>query len=102
MMRTIGEINPIEEVMLDKCLYRAVDSSTPQFRVFLSEILPEVVNGKIAPTFRERDQASLNELARAGAPLADFIESTFNFFRDRSMLLCHLEISLDYGSNPID
>lgn len=64
-MRSIGKLDAVQQTGVDQHFYRAVDGCTPQTWLAVTEILPEIVHGKVSPAVRQLDQAFGNGSAWA-------------------------------------
>ena len=82
VMRAIGKLDTIQQAHTDQHLHRAIDSCAAQARLYLAQLLPEVVNREIAATCSKLNKALGNQLARARIALAQLTECCMNPVRD--------------------
>ena len=79
MVRPIGKLNPVEQTHIDQLLYRTIDRCSSQTRLFLSQLMPKVINREIGSACCKFYEPLCNKLSRACMALAHFIESCPNF-----------------------
>ncbi len=79
VMCPIGKLNTVQQTHIDQFLYRAVDRGSSQTWLYLSYLLPEIINREIGPANSKFYQSICNELSWARTPLAHLVESCANF-----------------------
>lgn len=79
VMRPVGKLDTVQQTHIDQFLYRAVDRGSSQTWLYLSYLLPEIINREIGPASSKFYQSICNEPSWARMPLAHFIESGANF-----------------------
>ncbi|EFH86573.1 hypothetical protein Krac_7875 [Ktedonobacter racemifer DSM 44963] len=93
VVRAIGEVDAVEQALIDELFYRAVDGRATQVGIIFANILPQVINGKIGFVLSELNEPLFDKPTRACATLTDFIERGTDLFFD-GMCLGHVAYSL--------
>lgn len=77
-MRSIGELDAVQQAGVDQHFYGAVDRRTSQARLAVAEILPEIIHRKVPPAMRQFDQTLGNHPARARIALTLLVKHGVN------------------------
>jgi hypothetical protein len=81
MMRTVGELNTIQQAGIDQHLHRTIDGGAAQARLLLTQCLPEIVNREIGSLCCKGDELLLDELTWASPTLARLVKCGTNLVR---------------------
>lgn len=79
-MRAIGELDAIKQASIDQHLHRTINGSAPKARLFLTQILPEIIHGKVSAALCQLDQTLSNHASRTRIALALLVEHGINLF----------------------
>ena len=82
VVRAIGKLDTIQQAYIDQHLHRAIDSCPAQARLYLTQLLPQVVNREISPACSKFYEPLSNQPAWTRVALAQLIECRMNFVRD--------------------
>jgi len=78
MVRAIGKLNAIHQAGIDQFLHRAVNRRSSQTRIFLSQLLPEIVNREVGSTASKFYETFGNESPWTCVTVAHLVERCIN------------------------
>jgi hypothetical protein len=86
VMRPVSKLDAGEQFRVHQVFHRTIDRRPAYTRLNPSQLLPEIVNGKILAAAGQRYQPLRNEFAWTSVAPAHLVESRVNFICDHSSI----------------
>ena len=81
MVGAVGKLNTIHQTNVDQLLHRAVNRCPSQVWIFLSQLLPEIVDREVGSANSKFYEAFGNKSSWACVTAAHLVERCINLFR---------------------